>query len=464
MAIVATAGLDNLPRQLRSSVSAASTQFDADRTTFAQNRDFLEAAVRDNPALFRTKADAWRARLTADQARLDAAAAELKTLQALAKENHRTDAQKVSDALAKFRSDRDAFVRDAADARADAERWIQYRKDLPARLETMRASYNALQSFDVDAAVAPAHKAMIDWPAKQSDLQSRIDALNAAKADGDKAWEASAQLRAAAEENNLDDFDYAAFFQQADRIDADAKQLKDGAQSVNALAAQLYVNWDKLLLDVDRHDANEKVRVVRTKYQDASLANAATTSEERWEKVDPARVRDAERNVGMVIERKPAGKYDSEAEKAVQPPAYAYVAAPGQSNSYGMWSGGVWHWLPQYMILSHLLNSSRGSVITSGDFNDYRQARRRGEVFRGWSRPSTRGGWSWSGGSRSSSSGTGWYKERPKRSWGLGSFGGSRYQSRGTFSGSRFGSRGGFGSRSYSRGFGRAMRGFGGRR
>lgn len=458
MAIVATAGLDNLPRQLRHSVSAASAQFDADRATFVQNREFLERAVREHPALFRTKAETWRGRLAADQQQLDAAAAELKTIDQVAKQNRRTDAQKVADGLAKFQTARDRFTRDAADVRADAERWIQYQKDLPQRIEAMRASYKALEAFDVDGAVAPARQAMVDWPAKQTDLQSRIDALKSEKADGERAWEASAPLRAAAEADRLDDFDYATFFQQADQIDAAARGLKQGAGSVNALAAQLYVNWDKLLIDVD--GANERVRIVRTKYKDAALANGESSSEERWEKVDAAQARNAERNVGMVIAHKAAGKYDSEADSTAQPPAYAYVAPPGQSNAYGMWSGGVWHWLPQYLILSHLLNSSRGATITSGDFDAYRQARRRGEVFRGWSRPST-GGWSWSGGSGSSSRGTGWYKERPARSWGSGSFGSSKYRSRGTFSGSVFRSRGTFGSRSYSRGFGSAMRSFG---
>jgi hypothetical protein len=459
MAIVATAGLDNLPRQLRNSVSSASAQFDGDRSTFAKNREFVEHAIQNDPALFRTKAEGWRSRLAADQARLEAAASELKTLQQLAKENRRTDAGKVSTALAKFQAGRDAALRDAADARADAERWLQYKKDLPGRLEAMRSSFDALRSFDVDAAVQPARKAMVDWPAKQSDLQSRIDALNAVRSSGEAAWNASAPLRSAAEAGRLDDFDYATFFQQADRVDAAARELKEGAQSLNTLAAQLYVNWDKLLLEVDADAANEKIRIVRTKYPDATLAGGETTSEEHWEKMDAAQARETERNVGMVVAHKPVGKYDSEAERSAQPPAYAYVAPPGQSNAYGMWSGGVWHWLPQYIILSHLLNSSRGA-ITSGDFYSYRDARRRGEVFRGWSRPSARG-WSWSERSRPSSSGAGWYKERPKRSWGVGGFSGSQYRSRGGFAGSRYQSRGTFGSRSYSRGFGSAMRSFG---
>lgn len=458
MGIVATAGLDNLPRQLRQSVAAASAHLNSDRTAFAQNRDFVDRALRDEPALFRPKAALWRDHLAKDQSQLDAANAELTTLQQLAKANRRSDTDKVRNELARFDSARQTPVRDSSEIRAEAERWVQYKKELPERLEAMKASYDAVRSFNIDAAAATARKAMVDWPAKRDDLQTRLDALKKTQQDAEKAWDSSAQLRAAVEAKRLDDFNYGAFFQAADQTDNAARQLRDGAQSLNTLAAQLYVSWDKLLEDVDQRDSREKVRIVRTQYKDATLAGGQTSSEERWQPVDAASIRDVERNVGMVIERKPAGKYDSEAERAVQPPAYAYIAPPGQSNQYGSWAGGVWHWLPEYLILSHLLRATQGPTI--GDYYAWEQARRRGEIWYGhsggWSRP---GGWSWSrsSGSPSSSSGTGtgWYKERPK--FGDRTFGSSSYRSRGTFSGSRFQSRGTFGSRS----FGGGMRSFG---
>ena len=179
------------------------------------------------------------------------------------------------------------------------------------------------------------------------------------------------------------DFDYATFFQKADAVDTASRQLKDSANTVDQLAAQLYTSWDKMLVDVDdNHGAREKVKFVRTKYPDATLANGQVSSEEKWVEVDSAALRNAEKSVGMIVERKPAGKYDSEAEHVVQPPAYAYVAPPGQSNAYGAWNNGVWSWLPQYLILRSVLNASRGP-ITTGDYYAYDQARRRGEVFYG---------------------------------------------------------------------------------
>jgi hypothetical protein len=216
------------------------------------------------------------------------------------------------------------------------------------------------------------------------------------KSEGDTIWQNTSLLRAAAATSPAE-FDYATFFQSADRMDRLAREAKEGAAGLNGLAGQLYVAWDKLLLEVDKsHDPPGKVRVVQTKFPDASLTNGQVTSEERWENV-VARFKEAEDGVGMVVERKAAGKYDSEAERVVEPPAYARMAPPGQSNQYGSWQNGVWHWLPQYLILSQLLNMNRGRSGTT-IINAYDQARRRGEVFYGRNNEWRRGGTSAGGG------------------------------------------------------------------
>ncbi|HBY58362.1 MAG TPA: hypothetical protein DEH78_00980 [Solibacterales bacterium] len=485
MGIVATAGLDNLPRRLRTSVEAAGPQLATDRSQLEEQRAAIERALTDEPDLFRAQAPGWREKLVQTQARLAQAAAELTALQTLAQANRRSDRERVEAGLTRLNAARASALRDVKSMRDEADRWLQYKRDLPRHLESMQSDYAALSGFDVDTAAAAARKAQADWPAKKDDLEGRLNALRAVKTDAAAAWEAIAPLRAKVEANDLAGLDYAALFAAGDKLSKAAKELKPGADAVNAMAAQLYVNWDKLLLDVDEGEKRQQVRLVRTVFPDATLQNGTVSQQESWE---PQSVRD-ERALGMVVERKPAGKYDAESEKSLQPPSYAYVAPPGQSNAYGSWQNGVWTWLPQYLLLSQML---RGP-ITGGDYGDWMRARSRGDVYygrdgRGWYRHSerTRGGsdnirrtidWmrreglsrgdSDSGARRRDSGGGGFWTERrrePSRpSWSSGSsgFGGSRYQSRGTFGGSRFSSGGSrsFGSRSYSRGFGGGSRG-----
>lgn len=459
MAFVAIAGLDNLPSRLQTSVTAASAQVLADRSALDSKRKEIERALQQEPALFRTRAADWRTRLERASSQVQKSQAELSALQKLVEENRRQDARKVEEGLTRLESARASGVREAEQIAAEAERWLSYKRDLPKQLSAMNGHYEAVRAFDVAAATAAATKAMSDWPAKKPDLESRLAAVTALKTRAEETWNASAAVREQAGKTSDDAIDYPALFQAADQLrDAD-RQTKEGADAINRLAGQLYVNWDKLLVEVE--EERQKVRFVRTQFPDATLANGATTQEEKWEPIARARAEDLERNTGMVIAHKPAGKYDSEAESGPQAPGYRYIAPAGQANMYGAWNNGVWTWLPQYLIMSQLLRGPSYPPITTGDYGSYQSARQRGEVFYGHSRPS--------GGSTlrrtmdrfrtGSSSGGGFWREReqPRASSG-GGYSGSRYESRGSYSGSRYQSRSG-GFRSYSRGMGRMRMG-----
>jgi hypothetical protein len=458
MAIVATAGLDNLPPSLRKSVDAAGGVLVNDGSAFEQDRSRIEDALSAEPALFQGEAESWRTRLDRDRAQLDAAAQKLATVQQLAKANRRTDEYDVERGLGEFNSLSQEVLSDASRIRSESERWVASKRSLPDRIRAMRSAYDSLQAVDADAALAPVRKAMLDWPAKRDDLQTRVSGLKDFESQGQKIWESSAALRSKADAGGLADSDIETLLSEADQLDAAARDAKEAVTADDALADQLYMSWDKLLLEIEGgREPRQKVRLVETRFPDATLTHGATTSEERWEALDAFRTRDAEENVGMVIERKEAGRYDSEAERSVQPPAYAYVAPPGQSNNYGSWSGGAWHWLPEYLILSQLLRAPRG-MVTAPDYEAYQSARQRGDVFRG----SNQGGFGQRYIPRPSTGGSGgpvYSRPPPSSPPPSQGYAGSKYQNRGAFSGSQYQSHGSYQasrpapspSRSYSR-------------
>ena len=451
MALVATAGLDHLPGSVKKQVDAGSGLLANDKQTLERDQSQLDKTIGEDPALFQKEADGWRARLGQDQAQLDSAAAKLEGLKQLAKANRRGDEANVERGLKEFNSLREQALGDASAVQSEAQRRLEFKRKLPERLRATRASYESLEAVDADAVAGQVRKAMTDWPAKREDLQTRLDALKDYKTKAQGIWDSSAELRAAAEKGNLPDSQLETLSSDAEQIDSLAREAKEGIAADNALASQLYTNWDKLLLSVE--DQRQKVRIVRTRFPDATLTHGETTSEERTEPLDTAFLRDREAPTGMVIERKPAGKYDSEAERTVQPPGYAYIAPPGQSNAYGYWSGGAWHWLGEYLLLSQLLRSSREPIYLP-DYDAYRYSRSRGETYYGRNReyePPRRptGGWYTERGPASSGGiGSGGFGASPYRS--RGTFSGSQYRSRGTFGSSGFGGSGGF--RSYSRG------------
>lgn len=453
MVLVATAGLDGLPGSLKKSVEAESGVLSHDQEALQQDRTRIEAAIRQDPALFAKEADQWRASLNQDNTKFADARAKLASVQQLAKANRRGDESSVEAGLNEIHTLLGDALRDASAVDAEAQRRLAFKKALPQRLEAMASSYQTLESVATDSDEASIRKAMTDWPAKSQDLQMRLDALTNLEKRGQQVWDSSAQLRDSAAKNSLADSDIETLSSDADQLGSLTQQARDALASDNALAGQLYVGWDKLLVEVEHgSEPREKVRIVRTRFPDSTLTHGETTSEERWEPLAAKLVGRSEEPDGMVIEHKPAGKYDSEADDATQPPAYAYIAPAGQSNAYGYWGGGIWHWLPEYLLLSQLLHSSREPIYLP-DYDAYRYARSRGETYYGRNRE-------YAPPERSSGSGNGWYSERP-RSSSPGGFSSSPYRSRGTFSSSPYRSRGTFGSsgfgsgggfRSYSRG------------
>ena len=81
-------------------------------------------------------------------------------------------------------------------------------------------------------------------------------------------------------------------------------------------------------------------------------------------------------DLGMAIEHKSAGKYDSEAEHVAQPAGFAYIAPPGQSNQYGYWnnSGGqnFWVFYGQYALMRDLLFHRGYRPLDYYEYRDYR--------------------------------------------------------------------------------------------
>ena len=458
LAVVALAGLDSLPRELRDRVQSTVSQVASDRSRFDENRAAVQRALDQDPALFRSQAAIWQTQLARADEKLGQADTHAARLKEYAKANRRQDKSAVMAELDQLDAQRAGPVGESKEIRQQAERWLNYKKNTPELLSDVQSLYETVRGFDIEASTAAARKTMVDWPAKRPDVEARLQALAELKAQGERSWEATADARAKAQAKDYAAVDYQALIGGAETLRNNQQQLQEGAGTVNALAGQLYVSWDKVLLDLDdKNGKREQVRTVRTTYPDATMQNGQVSQEEKWENVHDARFRELERNVGMVIERKPAGRYDSEAERNAQAPGYAYMAPPGQANQYGSWQNGMWQWLPQYLILSHLLRGPSYPPVRMDDYYDYDRARRRGETWHGrdgrYSHP-----WGDRGASSAVSRDGRWTNSRVRRtSGGGGGFTGSKYQSRGTFGGSQYQSRrsSSFGSRSYSRGFGR---------
>ncbi len=393
--VVVFAGFDNLPRSLRADIQAELQQLPQTEKQFQSTRDEVNGDLSSDPDLFRARSmdTVFPERFRIAEAELQGAKKDAATLQDLLKANRRQDRDKAEKILKEEKALRAGAVKEASLIQGEAQHWVDLKRNLPTELKQMESDHQALQSWDFAPITAVVQRAATDWPDKETDLEGRLAALRTIPADAEKQWQSSDAMRKKAEAKDLAGLDYAALLTAAETIHDDATALPARTEELKSLTGQLYTSWDKILVDLrDRRsggsrDYEEKIRTVKTQLIDASGKKGDTASDESWVEVSQAVYRANERNIGMAIGHKPAGKYDSEADQVPEPAGFAYMAPVGQRNQYGYWDhrdgGNFWVWYGQYALLRDLLWGRGYQPIPSGEWESYRTARNSGQTYYG---------------------------------------------------------------------------------
>ena len=393
-AIVAVlfAGFDSLPRELKTQIAAERTAYTAAQKQLDASKSEIERERSENAALFAAipSARAYSDRLSRGQSMLAAAGRDLDDLARLEKRNRRTDKNQAANLLNHEKQVRENATTEIEAVRKDAAQWIERKQHLPQEVADMERDYKAIQSADLAGLTAAVQKAQSDWPDKRNDLENRLASVRAAQTRADQAWQSSAESRKAAAANDAAKVDYAALFGAADTLKTAAAELPKQTDGLKTLTAQLYDSWDKILADMRVHDGRneQQIRTVRVHMTDASGKNGQTTSDEKWVEVSPSQYRAMERDLGMAIEHKAAGKYDIESERVAQPAGFAYMAPPGQRNQYGYWDNGgghsFWVWYGQYALMRDLFfGRNYYRPIDPYEYYNYRTYHERRQTYYG---------------------------------------------------------------------------------
>jgi hypothetical protein len=393
--IVALAGFDNLPRDLRKQIDTERSQLTSAQTVVRASQDAVGRQVQSESALFSGIPSSRQYPDRFDQAStlLGSAGRDMDQLSVLEKQNRRQDRQRVEALLTQEREERANAATAASAVRQEADHWVDLKQHLPTALSEMEGDYRTVHDFDLAALSGAERKAATDWPEKKADLDARLAAENDLAAQSERAWQSSAEARRQAASGNYAGLDFGVLFGAADQLKSAAANLPAKGAELKALSAQLYYSWDKLLVDMERRGSGsgeyqQKIRTVKTQLADANAKTGATSSEENWVAVSPSTY-DAMRNdMGMAVEHKPAGKYDNEADHVAQPAGFAYMAPLSQGrNQYGEWqhSGGrdFWVFYGQYALMRDLLFNHGYRPIDRGDWEGYRSSQTRGQTYYG---------------------------------------------------------------------------------
>jgi hypothetical protein len=344
-----------------------------------------------DPTLFAAipSARGYSDRLTSAQSALASASQDLNTLATLEKRNRRTDRQQAENYLKHERHLRESAVANAEAVRKDAAQWVERKQRLPQEVQDMERDYKAVQAVDLNGIAGVVQKAETDWPEKKSDLETRLSGVRTTAQQAEDAWKSSADARRAAAANEASKVDYGSLFSAADTLKTAAADLPRQADNLKTLTGQLYTSWDKLLVDMQSRSGKyeQRIRTVTTRVPDAASKNGTTTSDENWVEVSRAQYQAQERDLGMAVEHKGAGKYDFESERVAQPAGFAYMAPPGQTNRYGYWdnSGGhsFWVWYGQYALMRDLLFNRDYRPYDRYEYENYRTYQERRQTYYG---------------------------------------------------------------------------------
>lgn len=379
----------------RAAIRAEKKQLTEATTRFLQIKDEINHDLQAEPQLFQagSRDAGWRQRLGADESDLNVAQRNLAQIEKRGPRGRRDNTGWLDQSLKQIDSVRARVIEDASNIQAEANRGLDLKRNLSSRLQDLSHQYDQIRSFDFAPVQGVVRRAETDWPAKKDDLEMRLATIEKIPADAGSAWTASADARAAAGGGGAA-VDYAVLYSTEETLHQAQAELPRRVDDLKNLTGQLYNSWDKILEDLDedrqgnRRVYDEKVKTVTTHLIDVAAKKSEVSTTENWSEIPEATYRSLANNLGMTIQHKPAGVYDSEAEQTAQPPGYAYIAPPSQGrNEYGYWEhrdGGMfWTFFPQYLLLREVLWGRSYQPIPTFEWQNYHTAQSRGQTYYG---------------------------------------------------------------------------------
>lgn len=390
--IVGVNAFDHLPGDVRARIDSERTALAASQKQVSAAQDQVTREMQSDAALFAAiqSSKAWPGRFSQATASLASAGRDVDELTRLEKSGHHRDRARAESLLADERTLRTNAVSQATATQQEAATWLDRSRHLPQQLQAMEADYKTIHGFDTAPVTAAVQKAETDFPEKKSDLDARLAGFAGVMTQSDKLWQSTAEARQDVTAGKATPQDTGAILSAEDWLHNSAMGLSAKSVELTALTGQLYNSWDKVLVDMQVRGGayDQKIRTIATHLTDVAAKTGTTSSNEQWFEV-PKSTYDAERNdLGMAIEHKPAGKYDSEADRVAQPAGFAYIAPLSQgSNQYGHWEHrdgrDFWVFYGQYALLRDLLFNHDYRPIDHGEYQDYRSTWSRGQTYYG---------------------------------------------------------------------------------
>ena len=394
LVVVSCAG--GLPPSLQREINAENRQFESAEQTVQHSQTVLTQDLAQAPDLFASASEL--AQWTAD------------AIQQFPKSPRRNAPSKRSYTqetrlkravlFAEERTLRESALSSAKEAESGVTKWLAFRQNLPASLDTMNREYQTIHNADLTPVAKTIAQAEKDWPAKASYLDGRLAALRALPQSADTEWASIDTAREDAAAGKATGKEVATL------IETDAV-LAQQAQDSHKAPAELGGS-----LSPSSTTAGTKYSPTSTNLTTAAIpfiANASKPSASTTPTSPPRKPKRTVKNTGPTSPKprfmrlktiwawrsptKTPATSIAKHKPVPQPPGYSYIAPPEVgSNQYGRWTNdsdghSVWTWLPEYLILRELLWNHSYQPVVMGDYSAYRMAQRSGTSYYGQRTP-----------------------------------------------------------------------------
>src|SRR5687767_15135593 len=214
MVVLPFAGIDSLPREVRSQISAERSALAAASSKVRAAQEEVARGLQSEAELFSAipASQRWPAQLNDAATDLQSASRDMEQLTAIEKQNRRGNRDRALALLSRERQLRTTALNRATAVQKDAAHWVDMKRRLPEVLAQMDRDYQAIRSFDFAPAAAVIQKAATDWPEKKADLDKRMAGLRASAEQAEQLWQSTTAARRKAAANDLTGLDFGGLF------------------------------------------------------------------------------------------------------------------------------------------------------------------------------------------------------------------------------------------------------------
>lgn len=214
------------------------------------------------------------------------------------------------------------------------QHWIDNKAEYLARAQS---SVAVVAKVDLRPAQDAAAKAALDFPRVEKRVKGDLMTLEAMPATAERL--SANVVRLAAMKLTDPAFNPGQAVSDVKQLDELRNTAAKQVAAYQKLLDQLFVSWDKILSDLRIEEGQYVTFKAQYTTHRVDRNDKKTTTVEPWKKVDGKAYKTLEKQMGMVVESKPKGYFDSEAKKGVIPPGYTYVG----DDHYGKWDNQGGH-------------------------------------------------------------------------------------------------------------------------